>query len=262
MLDLLGCSKDLNLSSLKDKDWKNIRCLVSALVDKEPVEHLQNDLPPVIVMDVGELKFIVHLQKIEGRDGTYNIFDFFKTEIPIVYENDAGEMLSISQYVILHADDLVKADNVRYETLLPSFQNTAQNEETIIRANFFLLELLKAYDKANSNTELLSVARAFSDWIFSSNDETLPYEAKLLNKLQTEKRERALTKDETKQLLRVIETPGISEDLLVGAYLLLDQQAAAELHFERLDEQLQEKFIKHPIFHFGKWNGGNSKRIN
>lgn len=258
LLDLLGCSKDLNLSSLKDKDWKNIRCLVSALVDKEPVEHLQNDLPPVIVMDVGELKFIVHLQKIEGRDGTYNIFDFFKTEIPIVYENDAGEMLSISQYVILHADDLVKADNVRYETLLPSFQNTAQNEETIIRANFFLLELLKAYDKANSKTELLSVARAFSDWIFSSNDETLPYEAKLLNKLQTEKRERALTKDETKQLLRVIETPGISEDLLVGAYLLPDQQAAAELHFERLDEQLQEKFIKHPIFHFGKWNGGNS----
>lgn len=175
-----------------------------------------------------------------------------------MYENDAGEMLSISQYVILHADDLVKADNVRYETLLPSFQNTAQNEETIIRANFFLLELLKAYDKANSKTELLSVARAFSDWILSSNDETLPYEAKLLNKLQTEKRERALTKDETKQLLRVIETPGISEDLLVGAYLLLDQQAAAELHFERLDEQLQEKFIQHPIFHFGKWNGGNS----
>lgn len=209
-------------------------------------------------MDVGELKFIVHLQKIEGRDGTYNIFDFFKTEIPIVYENDAGEMLSISQYVILHADDLVKADNVRYETILPSFQNTAQNEETIIRANFFLLELLKAYDKANSKTELLSVARAFSDWIFSSNDETLPYEAKLLNKLQTEKRERALTKDETKQLLRVIETPGISEDLLVGAYLLLDQQAAAELHFEKLDKQVQEKFKKHPIFHFWKENRENS----
>lgn len=87
---------------------------------------------------------------------------------------------------------------------------------------------------------------------FSSNDETLPYEAKLLNKLQTEKRERALTKDETKQLLRVIETPGISEDLLVGAYLLLDQQAAAELHFEKLDKQVQEKFKSIRYFTFGK----------
>ena len=102
------------------------------------------------------------------------------------------------------------------------------------------------------------MARSFSEWIFSSNDETLPYETKLLNKLQIEKRERSLTKDETKQLFQVIETPGISEDFLVGAYLLLGQQVAAELHFEKLDKQVQEKFKKHPIFHFWKENGENS----
>lgn len=78
LLDLLRCSKDLNLSSLKDKDWKNIRCLVSALVDKEPVEHLQNDLPPVIVMDVGELKFIVHLQKLKGETAHTIYLTFLK----------------------------------------------------------------------------------------------------------------------------------------------------------------------------------------
>lgn len=258
LLDLFGCKKDLSIKTLKDKDWKHIGYLVTAFVDKEPVEHLRTDLPPIMTIDIGELKFIVCLRKIEGKDGTYSIFDFFKTEMSLVYENEAGEKLPISQYVILHADDLIKADNIRYDVLLPSFQNTAQHEETITRANFFLLELLEAYDKADSRTEFLSVARSFSDWIFASNDGSLPYDVKLLNKLQIEKRERALTIDEVKELFRVIETPDVREDVLVGAYLLLDQQPAAELHFEKLDTQLQEEFKKYPIFHFWKESGGNS----
>lgn len=144
LLDLLGCKKDLSIKSLTDKDWKHIGYLVTAFVDKEPVEHLRTNLPPIMTMGVGELKFIVCLQKIEGKDGTYNIFDFFKTEMSLVYENEVGEKLPISQYAILHADDLIKADNIRYDVLLPSFQNIEQHEETITRANFFLLELLEA----------------------------------------------------------------------------------------------------------------------
>lgn len=258
LLDLLGCKKDLNLKSLKEKDWKHLSCLVTALVDKKPVEHLRTDLPPIMSIDVGELKFIVCLQRVEGKDDSYNIFDFFKTEMSLVYENETGENLPISQYAILHADDLIEADNIRYDVLLPSFQNIAQHEETIIRANFFLLELLEAFDKDNSKAEILAIARSFSDWIFDSDDETLPYDVKMLNRLQIEKRERTLTIGEVKELFRIIESPGVREDVLVGAYLLLDQQAAAELHFEKLDMQLQEDFKKYPIFHFWKESGGNS----
>lgn len=258
LLDILGCKKDLSTKTLNEKDWNNLGYLVTALIDKKPVEHLRSDLSAIMAIDIGELKFIVCLQKIDGKDGTYNIFDFFKTEMTLVYENQGGEKLPISQYAILHADDLIKADNIRYDVLLPSFQNIAENEETATRANFFLLELLEAYDKSNAKTEFLSVARSFSDWIFALNDENLPYDIKLLNKLQIEKRERALTIDEVKELFRVIEAPEVREDVLVGAYLLLDQQAAAELHFEKLNKQLQEEFKKYPIFHFWKENGGNS----
>ena len=67
-----------------------------------------------------------------------------------------------------------------------------------------------------------------------------------------------MTIDEVKELFRVVETPGVREDVLVGAYLLLDQQAAAELHFDKLDEQLKEEFMKYPIFHFWKENGGQA----
>lgn len=258
LLDLLGCKKDLSIKSLEDKDWKHLDYLVTALVDKKTVEHLRSDLPPIMSINIGELKFVVCLRKVEGRDDTYNIFDFFKTEMSLLYENESGEKMPISQYAILHADDLIKSDNIRYDVLLPSFQKIAQNEETITRANFFLLELLKAYDKDDSKTEILSVARSFSDWIFDLDDETLPYDVKLLNRLQIEKRERSLTIVEVKELFRIIEAPGVREDVLVGAYLLLDQQPAAELHFEKLDKQLQENFKMYPIFHFWKEIGGTN----
>lgn len=252
LLDLLGCKKDLEIDSLIDKDWKNLDCLVKALIDKEPIQHLRTDLPSITCIKIGKLKFILYFQKVNSKGDTYNIFDFFKTDISLIYDNGSGEKLPISQYVILHADDFLNLDNIRYDVLLPSFQKTKQYKETVIWANAFLLELLKAFDKDNSKKDILSTARAFSNWILESSDEVLPYDLKILNKLQIEKRNRVLTKDEEKELLQIIEDPKTSEDIMVGAYLLLDQQAAAELHFERLETPLKENFKTYPIFHFWK----------
>ena len=258
LLDCLGCKKDLCIKTLADKDWKHLNYLVTALVDKKPVEHLKAGLPVITSIDVGELKFVVCLQKLEDRDDAYNISDFFKTEMLVVYEKANGEKRSIYQYAVLRADDLIRADNIRYEVLLPSFKSAERHDETMTMANFFLLELLKAYDKDNSRIEILSTARAFSEWIFGSDDETLPYEIKLLNKLQIEKRVRLLATDEVKELIRIIETANASEEIRVGAYFLLDQQAAAELYFEKLETLVQEEFKKYPIFRFWKENGGNT----
>ena len=252
LLDTLNCKKDLSIKSLTNKDWRHLKILVRALVDNEPIDNLQSDVPTLTTINVGDLKFIIYLQKLEGENTTYDIFDFFNTELSFVYENCDGEKLPISQYAILHTTDLLNADNIRYDVLLPSFQNTEQHKESVIRANFFLLELIAAFDKKYSKKELLSTARSFSDWIFETSDKTVPYEVKLLNKLQIEKREHSLTANEIKELLDVVEKPNTEEDILVGAYLLLDQQVAAELHFEKLNEKQQEEFKKYPIYHFWK----------
>ena len=99
----------------------------------------------------------------------------------------------------------------------------------------------------------------FAEWLMNATEEELPYDVRLLNKLQIEKRMGDLSITQIKELFRMVETPNIREDVLVGAYLLLDQQAAAELHFEKMDQQLQEEFQKYPIYHFWKDNGGNLK---
>ena len=256
-LNSLGCKKDIKIKSMTQKDWLHLGYLVRAFVDKEPVSGLKTDLPPAMSMDVGNLKFIICLAHVEGKPDTYEIYDFFKTELSLVYDNQDGEKLPISQYALLHADDLLKADNIRYDVLLPSFQKIERHSELIARANFFLLELIEAYDKDNSKSELISTASAFADWIMEATEDELPYDVRLLNKLQIEKRMGDLSITRIKELFRMVETPNIREDVLVGAYLLLDQQAAAELHFEKMEPQLQEEFKKYPIYHFWKENGGN-----
>jgi len=250
MLDILGCKKDIDVKTLTTQDRRNIDYLVTALVDKKEVTGLKEDLPGILSIIVGNLKFLLFLQKVEGKKGTYQIFDFFKMNFVLEYENLSGEKRVISQYAILHAEDFIQLDNICFDVLLPSFQNVERHEETIIRANYFLLELLEAYDKSNGKIEILNTAKDFSDWIMTATEEELPYDIRLINKLQIVKRLRPLDIDEVKELFIIIESPNTSEDVLVGAYLLLDQKPIAELHFNNLDSERQEEFKQFPIYHF------------
>ena len=259
MLDMFGCKKDIDIKCLTDRDWRNIHYLVTALVDKKPVSGLKEDLPSILSVPVGALKFMVFLQKVDGQKGTYRIFDFFKTDLELVYENLKGDKVQISRYALLHADDLANVDNVRFDALLPSFQKADHHDETFARANFFLLDLLTAYDEVGKS-EIINAAQDFSDWIMTATEEELPYNIRLINKLQVIKRIRPLDIDEVKELFHIIETPNVQEDILVGVYLLLDQQSAAEIHFNRLDQSMQKEFPKYPIYHFWKKQESRDKR--
>ena len=92
----------------------------------------------------------------------------------------------------------------------------------------------------------------FSDWIMTAPEEDMDHNISLLNKLQIVKRLRSLNDDEEKELINIIEKPNVREDVLVGAYLLLDQQAAAKIHFNKLDKEQQDILKGYPIFYFWK----------
>lgn len=253
LLDLFNCKKDINLKTLTGKDWNNINTLITALVDNKDVSDPSDDLPPVFTVDIAGLKFIVRAQKVEGKANTYRILDFFQAEISIIYESSDGNKLPISQFALLHASDIVNADNLRLDALLPSFQKIERHSELMIRANYFLLELIKAYDLQN-NPEIIRTASEFSDWIMDATEAELPYKIRLLNKLQIVKRQRSLNAEERKLLYNLIIDPTSSNDILTAAYLLLGEQSLAKDHFEELDNQVQHEFKTYPIYHFWQDN--------
>lgn len=114
-----------------------------------------------------------------------------------------------------------------------------------------MLELLAAYDLSNdTRKKILKAAFDFAEWIYPSDEHDLSWEIKNLNLLQTIKRERELKKEEKQILYSIIESHADSEEVLVGSYLLLDQQEGAEIHFAKLSSQAQNEFKNFPIYRF------------
>ena len=252
VLDALGCQKKLSMKSLGDEDCRNLYRLYDALIENKPVRGLKEDLPCVCVMKVGNLNFVIVLHHIEGEQGTYNIEDFFGAKLVATYQGYNEERLPMSQYAILKSEDFLRADNLKCELFLPSFKDIERHEETFDRANWFLLDLLLAYDKSE-NQSILNSAYEFAEWILSDSGDSMSLNIKTLNMLQVVKRMRAFTEEETKTLYQITADKDITNAVAVGAYLLLEQQIPAEMFFSKMEPSEQEEFMKYPIYHF--WRG-------
>lgn len=253
VLDILRCDDELIISKMNGEDFRNLDRLIKAFVDKKPVQGLKHDIPPVCYMKVGNLRFALYFKKSEEA-GTYELYDFFKSKLSVVYEKDSDVRLPISQFSILHTDDLLTISNIDYDVLLPSFQSVERHFDMINQANCFLLDSLAACDKATGNRKekLLRVCDDFSKWVFSASDSELNYEIRLLNRLQTIKRQRDFNIDEISSLYELIENNETGVETRIAAYLLLDQPKPAELHFAKLSDEERKNFMAYPIYHFWK----------
>ena len=249
VLDVLGCKKKLSMKSLSDEDCRNLYRLYDALIENKPVKGLKEDLPCVCVMKVGNLNFVIVLHHIEGEQGTYNIEDFFGAKLVATYQGHNEERLPMSQYAILKSEDFLRADNLKCELFLPSFKDIERHEETFDRANWFLLDLLLAYDKSE-NQSILNSAYEFAEWILTDSGNSMPLNIKTLNMLQVVKRMRAFTEEEIKTLYQITADREASNSVFVGAFLLLGQQLPAEMYFSKMEASEQEEFMKYPIYHF------------
>lgn len=247
-LKLFGSNVDLDIDAMSDKDWANCARLVRAAIDKEPVRGLSADLNPILVLDIANQHLALAFSKTE-EVGTYNIFDFFKTEFHLALQDENKQMVPVSQYVLLQKAHYLSLSNLQYDTIIASFKEIGNHDQV----NVSLLEMLLAYDE-NNDPRLLEATIEIGKWLLDTEASTLPIEIRLLNWLQIVKRQRELSDDEKRQIIIMTETAAQREDILVGAYLLLDNQIAAELHFERMSDELQESFHLYPIHHFWKSN--------
>ena len=243
-LRLFGVDTDLDIDAMSERDWSNCARLVSAAIEKKPVRGLIPTLNPVLILDIANLHLALVFQKTED-EGTYNIFDFFKTKFDVAIKDENENMVPVSQYVLLQKQHYLTLSNIQYDTVLASFKDVGNHDQI----NVSMLEMLSAYDE-NNDTRLLEAITDINKWLLNASESSLPYEIRLLNWLQVVKRQRPLTNVEERELYKVAETQNQREDILVGTHLLLDNQTAAELHFERMDSNLQDSFIKYPIYRF------------
>ena len=255
VLDCLGCKKKLQISSLGVNDNANLSLLKIAFIDNKPVSGLVENIPTINRVTIGNLNLILLFSPKEDEPTTYLISDFFSTDILVKYKSKRGDDLPVSQYGLLTVDDFVKADNLKYDVILPSFQRIEKHEETFERANWLLLDLLSAYDQTKK-IELLNTAKDFSEWILTSTEEEMPYNIKMLNHLQIIKRLRPLNEAEKQTIFKIVANDQCSCSALVGSYILLEQYVSAKIHYDKMSIDEQNEFKKFPIYNL--WNDINT----
>ena len=116
-----------------------------------------------------------------------------------------------------------------------------------------LLKLLLAYDKSeDKRKDILDAAYSFAEWLCNTNicEETLELISRKLNFYQVLKRQGSLAKEQKEDLFNIADNQQQNKMIRVGAYLLLDNQLAAERLFDELDTDVKQEFQMFPIFRF------------
>lgn len=249
MLNQLHVTKDLNYGDLSSSDLGNLECLIAGIVEKKPVPLSVNGQGGFGVLRVGNLALLLLHKKSSSGNG-YFISDFFESDDVVLAqpEDMGGPKISVSPYIVMTADDFKRADNANLASILPSVKKYPFNKIYGDRINQFVLELLKFYD--NSGTmETLDIVVQLLDYLQENNPDQYPLYQ--INRMQTEKRRRALTNEENRQLMDIKESTK-SIEFKLAASILLGSFYEAQMLFEQLPPDAQNKFAEYPIMHL--WN--------
>jgi hypothetical protein len=248
VLDLLGSSQSLDMSSLSKGDWANIRMLMKAFIDKKPIEGLPSDINLVAILDISNLHFTMVFSRNEDQK-SYTLLDFFKTKIDLHATDSSGKQSPVSQFCLFRSKHYIELSNINYDIIVSSFREIRNFDQV----NYSLLEMIIAYDRTGCD-KLYESINDIADLLMNCPDDILRHSIRLLNKLQVIKRKRDLAQNEIRSLCAIIESGQETEEILVGSYLLLDNQSAAESHFHELEPEIQSNFRKYPIFKFARFS--------
>ncbi len=237
---------DIN-SSLSELDL-----LMKSMNGKESVHIDTEENQPYYLLrkEVSNFKILLFLESVDQKNNLYNIYNYFDHTETVKIRRNNTENIS-SKYSALNSDDYIELSNIDFSDILPSFKKVISlNNNLYDPANYDLINLLLAYDKHEDHPALiLKTAKDIAGWLLEEGGEVLPYEFRIINYLQTIKRERELTDEENKKLYIISDE---SDRLMnkLGANLLLENYKVARLQFEELDDEEKDAFKSFPIYRF------------
>jgi len=270
--DLDAAKAELNYYKRVDEFWKSLKVfddfdignidsnssldelnlLMESMNGKKSVHiDIDGDHPYYLYKkQVSNFKIILLLETVDQEKCMYKIYNYFdhKGSVKIVRGNI--ENIS-SKYSALDSDDFIELSNIDFSDILHSYKEILPlNNRIYDPANYDLLNLLLAYDKHKDHPAIiLKTAKDIAGWLLEESGEILSDEIKIINYLQTVKRERELTTEENCKLYDIAEkTDNIMYKL--GANLLLENYKVARLQFEELKDEEKELFKSFPIYHF------------
>ncbi len=245
MLDKFGVNKSLEADNLTEKNEKDLRLLIDTQLYGKRAEFKENDnIPDVGYISIANINLLIMCTKME--DGTYLLEDFFRKEISC--SMDKTPSTQTSQYSLMSVEDYLKADNFSKEMIEESFKKH-KNISHYSQTNFSVLNILNAYDRDNSRTDLLDLAEHLYEWLVSEQPDEDIYQ---INLIQCHKRRGTLTDKDVFKLNEIGRKSDITNALLAGIQILLENYQLAAIYLNQLDEIDKKEFERYPIFNLMK----------
>lgn len=251
VLDILKVKKDIEWEKLSPLEYRDFNTLVKAFVRHELVYNLNDNLPPMCIMQIQGIKLLLGVERdktIPNAWKVYNVFEYPAINNLQYKKTEDSPVLPTSIYTLLGPDDYISIDNINYETLPDTYKCLRDSNPMLVDiVNRDLLIMLLAYDK-KPNERLLIALENLAKWILYDNSlPELPYESRYLNLMQIYKRVRNLTNEENEQIYDIYDNAKIS-DIKVAAALLLEDYVGAKCNFAKMALGEQDFFKTLPIY--------------
>lgn len=245
VLDMLGIQESLKIDELSKKDEDYINMLILAFKHGRAISFQESIIPLVANININNICILLHFR--EKSDGNYLLENFFDCKIDgySYYEND--EKFNTSQFVILKEEDFMHISNINFEKIVQDVLSI-ENEGHFIKTNQLLLEMLKAFDKRN-NDVLINTAISIATWLVEKEKEK---DIAIINLYQCYFRMRRLTYEEIDTLYDIIKRRKEDIFLIVGAYILLEENRMTHRFYYMLPIEDQKNFKQFPIYSLWK----------
>lgn len=247
-LNALHIKKDLAYGSLSNHDRHSLDLLIRGIDEGKPVllKAHENSFGK---LTIGNLNILLCATINPDGKGVF-ISDFFAQRKITKRLSNMGQEIDvhISPYVLLSADMLQEIDNVNISEIVPSIMSVPYSQPYGDWIVSFALELLKLYD-LQPNAAILDVVLQLID--FLEGNDPKQYDLYQINRLQTEKRRRRLTKSEVKYLMK-LKGSAVSTEFQLAASILLESYQEAQILYDSLDPEIREAFDEYPIKHLWK----------
>ena len=248
---MLGVTEELQIDSISSQDESNLKNFVGAVLYNRKI-GFRNMTEKTFYGPFKIANLVIWIWAERNQEGQYSVQNFFSPRHIAMFTLDDMEHknpIPASQFLFLDKSAFIHTSNINYELMYQDIIQKELKPEMVDRYVFWLLDILSAYDEQKEKDPLLlGFAEKICDWLQAQG--LADGNIMLLNKLQIVKRRRKLNPSEIVELAKLT-VPDCPPNIRCGAYLLLDDQVAAQRCLDEMDKESQKTFLTYPICFFG-----------
>lgn len=162
LLKRLNIKKEIKVRELTDTMFPRLAFLYDAIIERKTFK--ENDSTTAITpVDLGVIKcFILRVKKDENEVEYINPFENYNLNFEMdMFSNETkinNERFSASLFVTFNESDFLKYDNINYDKMFEDIIATEYSDSYGQAINYFILNLLCAYDK-KKDEEMLAIRK-------------------------------------------------------------------------------------------------------